>query len=99
MHNFYEEIKIKNLNSAEKKLITDYFCDFYKFLETLFNDKNFFANSISDLNTKLLNILKQENILIIYLNDESSAYLQYYTRKERRINIINAQGERTTALF
>jgi hypothetical protein len=99
MQGFYDEIKIKNFSSEEKKMITDYFVNFYRFLESLFDDKNLFENSLTELNTKLLGILKKENALTIRLNDDSSAQLQYYIRKERRMNIIDGGGGRTTALF
>jgi len=68
-------------------------------LETLFDNKNFFKNSITELNEQLLGLLRQENSLIIYLNDESSTALHYFTQKERRINIITKTKERSTVLF
>jgi hypothetical protein len=99
MQNFYDEIKIWDFAPDERKLITEYFVSFYRFLEKLFNDKNFFESSLSDLNTRLLDILIKENALVIYLNDESSAALHYYTKKGKRMNFITGEGLRTTTLF
>jgi len=99
LQNFYEEVNMRTLEGVDKKKITDYFVNFYKFLETLFDNKNFFKNSITELNEQLLGLLRQENSLIIYLNDESSTALHYFTQKERRINIITKTKERSTVLF
>jgi hypothetical protein len=99
LQGFYEEIKAKTLKSDDKKNITQHFISFYRFLEKLFDGKNFFEKSITDINEQLLKILKYEKDLIIYLNDESSAYLQYYTKRERRANLTKKGGVRTTTVF
>jgi hypothetical protein len=99
LQNFYEEIKIKNLPESDRKIITEYFISFYRFLEQLFNNKNFFESSLTALNTKLLEILIKENALVIYLNDESHAFLHYYTKKGRRMNFQTKEGGRTTTVF
>jgi hypothetical protein len=87
------------LSESERKLITEYFVNFYRFLEQLFNDKNFFEASLNDLNTKLLSTLIKENALIIDLNDESRAFLHYYTKQGKRMNFVTSEGTRTTTTF
>jgi hypothetical protein len=86
LQNFYDEIKINAFESAEQRRLTEYFVSFYKFLEALFEDTNFFHTSLAAINDRLLNILKKENSLVIYLSDESSASLEYYLQRERRMN-------------
>jgi hypothetical protein len=99
IQNFYEEAKIKSLSESDKRIITEYFVSFYRFLEQLFDNKNFFENSSAELNTKLLKNLEKENTIVISLNDESQASLHYYRKKERRMNFVDEEGGRLTTLF
>jgi hypothetical protein len=99
MQNFHEEVQIKNFSGEEKKQIPEAFVSFYRFLEQLFDNKNFFKQSLLEINDKLLEDLRKENTLVLYLNDKSSTPLHYFTKKERRINIIDGVGVRNTTLF
>ena len=99
MQNFYDEVEIRKMTSEERKLITDYFVSFYRFLEKVFNNKNFFETSLTDLNAKLLKVLIDENALVIYLNDESHTALHYYTKEGKRMNFLNKEGVRSTTIL
>jgi hypothetical protein len=99
MNNFYAEIEVKTFSTDEKKIITDYFVEFYKFLEKLFEGKKFFEKSLAELNESLLDLFSRENRLHIYLNDESRAALHYYHKKPTRINQKNDLGNRVTTLL
>lgn len=99
LRNFYEEVKIKERTASERKQLTETFVSFYRYLEQVFNEKEFFESSIEELNTQLLSVLKEDKTLMIALNDEANVFLEYYLPQERRANITNELGGRMTAIF